>query len=354
MKKLCLAFLLGLLLYACTDKMGDNLPPASGLTGDIYLVMDSAQWKGRLGKQIDAIFSADMNVINRSEPIFKMRWIDPRKLNSVLKQTRNLIFVATLDKNSVGARRVKNMFTPESIDKIKSDTSFFFTSTKNQFAKGQEVMFLVGATEEALIKKLKINSQRLVNHFDQAERERLRASLFKSGQQKGVNEIIKKRFGIDFKIPFGYELVIENKEFVWVRQFNSKDDRDIFITRKPYVSEAQFEKDSLISFRDATCKKYLFGNPEKPDSYLITEKGVPYKQVLAVNTTLQGNFAKELRGLWRTNSLSMGGPFISYTVVDQKQGMLYYLEGFAYAPAREQREILRELETILHTFRPAQ
>ena len=50
----------------------------------------------------------------------------------------------------------------------------------------------------------------------------------------------------------------------------------------------------------------------------------------------------------------MGGPFISYTVVDQKQGMLYYLEGFAYAPAREQREILRELETILHTFRPAQ
>ena len=212
----------------------------------------------------------------------------------------------------------------------------------------------MGATEEALIKKLKINSQRLVNHFDQAERERLRASLFKSGQQKGVNEIIKKRFGIDFKIPFGYELVIENKEFVWVRQFNSKDDRDIFITRKPYVSEAQFEKDSLISFRDATCKKYLFGNPEKPDSYLITEKGVPYKQVLAVNTTLQGNFAKELRGLWRTNSLSMGGPFISYTVVDQKQGMLYYLEGFAYAPAREQREILRELETILHTFRPAQ
>lgn len=41
---------------------------------------------------------------------------------------------------------------------------------------------------------------------------------------------------------------------------------------------------------------------------------------------------------------------MSYTVADTKQGMLYYVEGFAYAPSREQREIMRELETILNTF----
>jgi hypothetical protein len=57
-----------------------------------------------------------------------------------------------------------------------------------------------------------------------------------------------------------------------------------------------------------------------------------------------------MRGLWKTNSLSMGGPFISYTVADTKQGMLYYVEGFVYAPSREQREIMREVETILNSF----
>jgi hypothetical protein len=30
--------------------------------------------------------------------------------------------------------------------------------------------------------------------------------------------------------------------------------------------------------------------------------------------------------------------------------MLYYVEGFVYAPSREQREIMREVETILNSF----
>jgi len=42
---------------------------------------------------------------------------------------------------------------------------------------------------------------------------------------------------------------------------------------------------------------------------------------------------------------------IRYERVDEKQGMLYYIEGFVYSPDREQRELLRELETILHTFK---
>jgi hypothetical protein len=42
---------------------------------------------------------------------------------------------------------------------------------------------------------------------------------------------------------------------------------------------------------------------------------------------------------------------IRYERVDEKQGMLYYIEGFVYSPDRGQRELLRELETILHTFK---
>jgi hypothetical protein len=42
---------------------------------------------------------------------------------------------------------------------------------------------------------------------------------------------------------------------------------------------------------------------------------------------------------------------IRYERVDEKQGMLYYIEGFVYSPDRGQRELPRELETILHTFK---
>ncbi len=61
----------------------------------------------------------------------------------------------------------------------------------------------------------------------------------------------------------------------------------------------------------------------------------------------------EVRGLWRTNNYSMGGPFLGYAIVDEVQGNLYYIEGFTYAPGKNKREIMRELEAVLWSFKPA-
>ena len=47
----------------------------------------------------------------------------------------------------------------------------------------------------------------------------------------------------------------------------------------------------------------------------------------------------------------MGGPFISYVLVDEELDRVYYLDGFVYSPSKDQREFIRELETILRTFR---
>jgi hypothetical protein len=168
---------------------------------------------------------------------------------------------------------------------------------------------------------------------------------------KGISEVTKKNFGVQISIPHAFDLVISNEDFLWARLMNSKDDKSIFITRKKYTSREQFSKDSLIQYRNQICRKYLFGDPEKLLSYLVTETNVSFKPVLTRDVTFNGKYAKEMRGLWRTNNVTMGGPFVSYALVDEKQGMLYYIEGFCYAPSRPQREIMRELETILHTFR---
>ena len=47
----------------------------------------------------------------------------------------------------------------------------------------------------------------------------------------------------------------------------------------------------------------------------------------------------------------MGGPYVGYALVDQPKGRLYYIEGFAFAPGKDKREIMRELDTILSTFK---
>src|SRR6185503_15693479 len=95
-KNILFGFFVLALMAACGDK-GSSLPKSSGLSGDMYVVMDSVQWRGELGKVLDSLFSQEMEGLPRGEPIFNMKYVDPRKLNFILKQRRNLIFAVTLD-----------------------------------------------------------------------------------------------------------------------------------------------------------------------------------------------------------------------------------------------------------------
>lgn len=349
-----LLIFLPLLVVATNCGIGDRpstFPPASGSSGDMYVVMDSTQWKGSLGGVIDSLFNQEMIGLPRKESIFHLLWIDPKKLNMVLKQRRNLIFVVTLDQKGAGANTIKKYFTPESLNAIKSNSENFVMSTKDVFAKGQEVMYLYGNNQDELIQNIKANGQRLVDHFNRKERDRLTGSLTKAGQIKGISDWLQKNFQSDIIIPFGYKLVMNEPDFLWVRQVNPRDDKNIFISRKKYTSEVEFEKENLIENRDAVCKKYLFEDPEVLDSYLITETTIPFIQVTTVRTSINNTYAVELRGLWRANNFSMGGPFVGYAIVDEATGYFYYIEGFTFSPGKDQREIMRELETILYTFK---
>lgn len=337
---------------ACSNGPGGkNLPKSSGITGDIFLVMDSVQWKGELGRVLDSIFNQEMVGLPREEGIFRMQWIDPRKLNYVLKQRRNLIYVMTLDQKGSGAGFVRQVFTPESLDMIKQDSSLYIQTTKDVYAKGQEVMFLFGQTQEGLLKKVRANSRNLIEYFNKVERDRINATLLTTGTVTGISDWLKANMQCDMKIPFGYKLVQNEPDFLWTRQINPKDDKDIFIARTDYISEAQFTKEYLIAFRDEVCRKYLFEDPDRPNTFLITETGVSFKPVVWRQIKFNGHYAAELRGLWRTNTKSMGGPFLAYALIDETTRKFYYIEGFTFSPSKSQREIMRELETILYSFR---
>jgi hypothetical protein len=240
-------------------------------------------------------------------------------------------------------------FSPETLERIQQDTSFYLVTQRNEYAKGQEVMYLFSDTKANLISHLQRDKQKIIDYFNKMERQRLEASLFATKSTQGVADFLRKEQQVELRVPFGYRLADKQKDFVWLRQMDAQIDKDIFITWKPYESEYQMLPDSIIDWRNEVCKKYLFEDPEKIDSYLVTEqKAFP---VTAKQVNMNGHFSMELRGLWRTNNRSMGGPFVSYTLIDQPRGLLYYIEGFVYAPGKDKREMIRELETILWTFK---
>ena len=340
-----------LLAFSCHDNKEDNaqyLPKATGKPGDVILVMDSVQWKGELGAELRKIFRAVVPGLPQDEPMFNLIWVHPAKLK-LLTQIRNLVYVFTLDQTTAGSKALRSDFTPETLEKIKTDTSFYRFSKKDEYAKGQEVLYLFGDTEENLILHLQKDAQNIIDQFNEIERTRLQLKMFGTRSTKGVAAFLRKEQGIELMVPVGYVLADKQDDFIWLRQIESNKDRDVFITWKPYTSEYQLMPDSIVEWRDAVAKKYLYEDPENPISYLVTEKEhfpISVKQV-----TLNKHFAMQIRALWRTNTTTMGGPYIGYALVDQPKGRLYYIEGFAFAPGKDKREIMRELETILSTFR---
>jgi len=43
----------------------------------------------------------------------------------------------------------------------------------------------------------------------------------------------------------------------------------------------------------------------------------------------------------------MGGPFISYTILNTETNELLHLDGFVHAPGKEKRDYIQQLEKIL-------
>jgi hypothetical protein len=220
------------------------------------------------------------------------------------------------------------------------------------FSKGQKVMYLFGQNEEALIKKMTENADRITAVFNKAEKDRLARSLFKAKALKGVTEMLEKDHGCSMRVPFGYQIAVNEPGFVWLRNVGNEIDRNVYITYREYTDPSIFEKENLIHLRDSIAKKQLFEDPSMPDTYLVTETSVPAIPIRARQLTLNDMYSVEMKGLWRTNIPSMGGPFVSYTLVDEAANRLFYIEGFVISPGKSQRETIREMEVILSTFRP--
>jgi hypothetical protein len=354
MNRLFLFLLFVSVVFACNTSGkpdAENLPQATGRPGDMIIILDSVQWRGELGSVLRSTFREELEGLPREEMMFNVTWVYPRKGYTLLTQIRNLVFVFTLDQNTVGSRIMKENFSEETLQRIKSDTSFYVYTSKDEYSRGQDIMYLFGATEESLIKRLKRDKKGIQAFFNNAEKARFQNSLLKSTAAKGITDFLRKEQDCEVRVPSSYKLANKTHDFVWLRHMDAEVDKNVFIAWKKYESEYQLLPDSLIDWRDKIASQYLFEDPDQPDSYLITETSVPFRPVISKQVTINSHYAMELRGLWKTNTNTMGGPFLSYTLVDEKAGLLYYIEGFAYSPGKPQRETIRELESILWTFK---
>ncbi|MFT7032977.1 MAG: hypothetical protein ACI8YP_002387 [Algoriphagus sp.] len=340
------SLLFGLLLSCSQDGKKPSksyLPIARGADGVILVVMDSALWVDSLGVELRRTLSEPVIGLPQDEPFFTIRQINPRKLNDILKAAKNMLFVTTLDQRSLQSRVMRKFMTDESIERIKTEPDLFRYSNKDAFARGQEVLHLFGQTQDQLISKIIENRSSIKNFFMEAEKKRISEEIFRK-EEKNITKIIERDHQFSMKIPYGFDLAKQDKNFVWIRLLDPEYEKSVFVHYTDYTSKEPF--DQPVEYRESITSVNM-RDSQKNDLYMTTQK--INHQIKEIN--FNGMYAKETRGLWMFSDISGGGAFVSYLFVDESQKRIYYLEGYVYAPGKDKRQFMREMEVVLSTFK---
>lgn len=365
MKKL-LALLLLVIFVACSGEKEENqngndgegkevkntslLPDASGEPGEIVVVINKKKYDDILGEAIKEVFREPVPGLTRNEPMFTIRVVDPFEFNRIFKVARNLVYVVSFQGDAGADKWLQGTFSDASKERIFNNPELFMQTSDNQYAKGQKVLQLFGKDDATLVKNLKEKKNLVQNYFNIAEKERLSRSIRMSSQSRNILRKVNEKLNVNIKIPAGYELAILEDDFMWARALPSVGpSKNLFIYSKPYESQDEFDEKNVIKLRNEIGKKYIYGDPDNTQSFMTTE--TKYVQPVFRNINFKDQYTVEMKGAWKTNNLSVGGTFVSYTFVDKATSKLYYIEGFVIHPNEEHRELIREMESLLTTFR---
>lgn len=335
---------LTLFFTACGTGQFDegSLPDAVGSPGELVIVCDEAVWSGKSGEQIRKTYGAEQPALPQSEPWFKLIRFDEGKFNSVTRKYRTILLVTTLDNESKTGRYIRDLLGEKQYSEQLTDTTFLFIETANRWARGQQVLYLIGKDDASLARAVERKQNELLRFLNNKELQRLKRSIENKPRNKAVEKQLADSCGLRMAIPKSYNIKALSRDFAWIMREDDEKALNLFISLRPYAQLEQFTASKVLAYKDSVTRAHIPGPTE--GSYYTTEYLFPPDTMV---TTFSGNYALQMRGLWRVENDFMGGPFIHTTGLDQKRSLLVSMEGFVYFPKEKKRELLRELEAMI-------
>ena len=304
---------------------GITLPNATGAAGEVLVVIDDSIAKSAVGDSIFRLLDRDVPCLPQSEPHFNISRTKHSGFTNLLKPARNIVII------NVGHRYSHN--------KIKTYT--------DKYSTPQSIIEINGPTKEGVLKAINDYSENILDFFIKAERDR--AIKYQSHyREREVGQKVKEKFGIDIVIPKGLNRIKDAENFMWIANSNIDIQQNIVIYSFPYTDKNTFTKEYLTFKRDSVMMLHVEGPAE--GSYMGTE--YKYDPPIMKETALKsGQYATEVRGLWSVVGDIMGGPFVSVSCLDEENQRIITAECFVYAPGKNKRNILRNLESVLYTIK---
>ena len=296
LKILLAGCLLFLFLASCSPGGGRNrkLPKSTGQPYEVVL-------EGDTDSIVTKILTEEVPALPQPEPLCRLIQVKKGKTHGsyLLVRTRIVVNIPAAE-FSVGLSR-------------------------NENASPQTVIRISARSLQQLREKL--NPEKLRQLVDEAELEHLASiiSTNPSKQNREMQQLVKKNFGISMNIPAEMQASKKAKNFIWISNNASSGMKNLIIMRVK-SEERRAEKQQI----DSMLRTNMPG--ETDSMYMV----IP---VLAK------------RGLWEMKGDAMGGPYVMRHIHLGKTGDEIIIIGFVYAPEMKKKILIKQLEAAISTIK---
>lgn len=342
---------IGFVASSCTNEMRKQLEPtpnAYGPVNQLVVIAERDIWESAVGDTFRYYFSSAYPVLPQPEPIFDLYHFTPEQLTEqpLRKELRNYIVLADMQENSSTAKMVVDDIGAEQVRLAREDGQSFTSVGRDKWARGQTFVYLFGFGRENLSTNIVKGFPAIKKRIDQANAPKIEATVFLDGSDNSIATKIKNSLGFTLRIPKDYYVALDTNATMWLRRETNKSSTNLLLHKQKYESQSQLSRENMKALLDSLGKNYIAS--EIPGTYMrVNDKDLP---MLVETTTLNGNYALEARGIWELVNDYMGGPYVSYLTVNSNTNELIILMGFIYAPGEDKRELMQNLEHVMHTF----
>ncbi len=311
----------GLLSSSCdSENPGSEgmLPSSNGAALEVLVVAEDGLWNSEAGFKLRSVLQAPVQGMPQAEPLLKVVQIDPSELQSLMRRSRNMVF-------------------------LKDDGAAEFQGIRDRWASPQNVWLFQAPSRDSLEELVQTYAHQMASEAIASERLHLMKRL--KAKPAAQSQWMREK-GLEFNLIPGFKLTTDKPDasVFWNRK--TRSDQCIIMYSRPLEDDSLASGQGWIEARNDIARRYVPGQLE--GSHMITETE-PAPAFLPIN--FNGMFGYEIRGLWKVKGDFMGGPFLSYSLYDEEAKRIVVVEGFCFAPEIEKRALMFELESILHTVK---
>ena len=318
-KTLFLFISVSFFFVACNQKKQTAASESLAKMNAVSVIIDDQLWNGEVGDSIRNKFASPVLGLQEEEPIFTLNQYPGKLLEGFITNSRNIIV-------------------------IKKEAKSKFYIKENEYVTPQLAVHFSGNSVRELLDSIEKNAPKIIQDIKTSEIKVFQSHIINT---KLVSDKISSRFDIQLNIPLKYKIVVQGKKFIWLKKEITSGNLSLLLYQVPIsnLKNTFNVVNSITKIRDSIGNRYIHGS--KPRTRMITEPAFsPYLSKITIAETE----AYETKGTWDLKNDFMSGPYINYAFMDKKSNRILVVEGFCYAPSKEKRDLMLELESIIKTI----